>query len=144
MGEIRVLQPDVVFRTTDRGSYSDGIGRGIQFIMVAHISLPNVTGDNIPASLSPKIIRDLLREEMGYDGIVITDALNMGAIVQQYSSAETAVMALKAGADLLLMPENFPEAYQGVLDAVANGELSEERIDQSVERILRVKLGLIG
>ncbi len=123
--------------------FQDGITRGIPFIMVAHISLPNVTGDDTPASLSPVIINGILRREMGYDGIVITDALNMGAVVQEYSSAETAVKALLAGADILLMPENFMEAYQGVLDAVADGTLTEERIDESVTRILKVKLGLL-
>ncbi len=124
--------------------FQDGIARGIPFIMAAHISLPNVTGNDVPASLSEEIIDGILRGEMGYDGIVITDALNMGAIVQEYSSAETAVKALQAGADLLLMPEDFAAAYQGVLDAVANGSLSEERIDESLRRILRVKLGYLG
>ena len=123
--------------------FQDGIARGIPFIMVAHISLPNVTGDDTPASLSPAIIDGILRKEMGYDGIVITDALDMGAIVEEHSSAETAVKALQAGADLLLMPEDFAAAYQGVLDAVADGTISEERIDESVRRILRVKLGYL-
>ena len=77
---------------------------------------------------------------MGYDGIVITDALNMGAIVQQYSSSEAAVSTIQAGADLILMPADFHAAYQGVLDAVKNGKLTEERIDTSMRRILKVKL----
>ncbi len=124
--------------------FQNGIARGIPFIMVAHISLPNVTGDDVPASLSPEIINGILRGEMGYDGIVITDALDMGAIVQQYSSAETAVKALQAGADLLLMPEDFTAAYEGILDAVRDGRLEEAQIDASVGRILRVKLGLLS
>ncbi len=124
--------------------FADGIARGIPFMMVAHISLPAVTGDDMPASLSPEIISGLLREEMGYDGIVITDALDMGAIIQEYSSAETAVRALRAGVDLLLMPEDFTAAYEGVLDAVRDGTLEEARIDESVIRILRVKLGLLA
>jgi beta-N-acetylhexosaminidase len=77
---------------------------------------------------------------MGYKGVVVTDALNMGAVTGQYSSAEAAVKALQAGADLLLMPENFRQAYQGVLDAVADGRLTEERIDESVKRILALKI----
>ncbi len=120
--------------------FRDGIRAGIPCIMVGHFSLPQVTGDNLPASLSPAVITGLLREEMGFDGIVITDALNMGAIAQQYSSAEAAILALKAGNDILLMPADFKSAYQGVLDAVARGELTTERIDESVRRILRIKL----
>lgn len=72
----------------------------------------NVIGDNTPSSLSPVMITDILRNEWNYDGIVITDALNMGAIVQNYSSADAAVKALQAGADMLLMPENFQEAIR--------------------------------
>ena len=120
--------------------FRDGIRAGIPFIMVGHFSLPQVTGNSLPASLSPAVITGLLREEMGFDGIVITDALNMGAIAQQYSSAEAAILALKAGNDILLMPADFKSAYQGVLDAVARGELTTERIDESVRRILRIKL----
>lgn len=109
-------------------------------IMVGHISLPNVIGDNTPASLSPVIINELLRDKMGYDGLVVTDALGMGAIVGQYSSAEAAVKVLEAGADLILMPHNFEEAYQGVIDGVKDKTLSPERIDESLRRILKVKL----
>ena len=79
------------------------------------------------------------RQQLGYDGIVITDALNMGAIQQNYSSGDAAVQALAAGCDLLLMPADFQQAYQAVLDAVSEGTLSEERIDESVKRILSVK-----
>ena len=116
-----------------------GIEEGVSFIMAAHIALPNVTGDDTPASMSP-VILGLLRGALGYDGIIITDALNMGAITEDYTSAEAAVTALQAGADLLLMPEDFAEAYSGVLQAVADGSLTEERIDESLRRILRVKL----
>lgn len=120
--------------------FQTGIEQEIPFIMVGHISLPNITGDNTPASLSPVIINDLLRNDMGYHGIVITDALNMGAVVQQYSSADAAVKALQAGADIILMPSDFDSAYQGVIAAIEDGTLSQERIDESFKRILRVKL----
>ena len=119
--------------------FRSGIENGIRVIMVSHISCPNVTGDNTPATLSPMLITDILRNEMGFDGIVITDALNMGAITAQYSSDQAAVAALTAGADILLMPEDFQTAYQGVLNAVADGTVTEERINESVERILKVK-----
>ena len=86
------------------------------------------------------MITDVLRGRYGYDGIVVTDAMNMGAIRQQYGSAEAAVLALQAGVDLILMPSDFVSAYEGVLAALDAGELSEERINESVRRILRVKL----
>lgn len=120
--------------------FKDGIDNGIQVIMVSHISCPNVTGDNTPATLSKMMITDILRNDMGFDGMVITDAMNMGAITAQYSSSEAAVAALNAGVDMLLMPEDFQSAYQGVLGAVKDGTVSEERIDESVRRILELKL----
>lgn len=123
--------------------FRDGVEHQVPIIMVGHISLPQVVGDGTPASLSYRVITEILREKMGYQGLVVTDALNMKAIVEQYSSAEAAVMTLQAGTDLLLMPRDFREAYEGVLAAVADGRLSQERIDRSVERILRAKLGLM-
>ena len=122
--------------------FQDGIDSGIAVIMASHISCPNVTGDNTPATLSEMMITDILRGEMGFDGMVITDALNMGAITAQYSSSEAAVAALNAGVDMLLMPEDFQSAYRGVLSAVESGTISEERIDASVRRILEVKHSL--
>lgn len=110
--------------------------------MVGHISFPNIIGDDTPASLSSVIIKGLLRKELGYEGIVITDAMNMGAIIQQYSSAEAAVKAIQAGADIVLMPANFREAYTGVLNAVEEGILTEERLNESVARIIRTKIRL--
>mgnify|MGYP002515094923 CR=1 FL=1 len=89
--------------------------------------------------LSKDIITDILREELGYNGVVITDALNMSAVSEYYDSATAAVMALKAGADMVLMPEDFETAYNGVLQAVQAGTITEERINESLERIYRVK-----
>lgn len=119
--------------------FKAGIENNIPFMMVAHISLPNIIGDDTPATLSRYIISDLLRNQMGYEGIVITDAMNMGAIAQNYTSEEAAVMALSAGVDIILMPENFHEAYYGVIKAVEDGRLSIERINESVKRILYLK-----
>lgn len=118
------------------------IADGAKIIMAAHISAPKVTGDDTPTSLSKTMVTDILREKMGYTGLVVTDAMNMGAITEEYTSAEAAVKALQSGVDIVLMPENFQEAYQGVLDAVADGTLTEERIDESVTRILTVKLDM--
>jgi beta-N-acetylhexosaminidase len=108
-------------------------------IMVGHISLPNVTGDGTPASLSPVVITGLLREELGFDGVVITDSLSMGAITQDYPSGRAAVLAVKAGADMLLIPEDITTAFQALLKSVKSGEIPESRIDASVARILALK-----
>lgn len=122
--------------------FRDGIDAGVQVIMAGHISCPNITGDTRPATLSPMLLQQILREEMGFEGMVITDAMNMGAITQQYSAGQAAVEAIKAGADMILMPEDFQAAYQGILDAVKSGELTEERLTESVCRIWKVKKGL--
>ena len=110
-------------------------------IMTAHITLENVTDDGLPASLSKQLVTDKLRGELGYEGIIITDALAMGAVADNYGSATACVMALDAGNDILLMPENIKQAYAAVLDAVRNGSISEQRLDESVLRILKFKLG---
>lgn len=109
-------------------------------VMVAHITLPNVTSDGLPASLSRELITGKLRGELGYDGLVITDALAMGAIVKAYGSAEASVMAFEAGNDILLMPWDYREAFDGVLQAVREGRISEARLDESVRRILELKM----
>lgn len=109
-------------------------------IMAGHISLPDITGDDMPASLSKTMISDILRGDLGYEGLVITDALNMGAVTKQYTSKEACILALEAGVDMLLMPEDFKSAYKGVLDAVNEGRISEETLDKAVKRIIRVKL----
>ena len=119
--------------------FKAAVDDGADMIMVAHISLPNVTGDNTPASLSPEIISGILRGQMGFQGIVITDAFNMGAIADSYSSGEAAVLAIEAGVDMVLAPVDFFEAYEAVLNAVHSGRISEERIDESVGRIVAVK-----
>ena len=119
--------------------FQAGIDAGVGLIMVSHLSLPEVIGDDTPASLSSVIITDLLRKEMGYEGIVITDALNMGAITEHYSAGEAAVNTILAGADMILMPQSFEEAYESVLAAVEEGSITEERIDESLRRIYRVK-----
>ncbi|HJD45546.1 MAG TPA: glycoside hydrolase family 3 protein [Candidatus Mediterraneibacter norfolkensis] len=120
--------------------FEAGIRAGSPFVMVGHISLPEVTGDDLPASLSKTIITELLRGELEFDGVVVTDAMNMGAIAEHYSSAEAAVMAVQAGADMILMPADFEAAYNGILQAVQEGQITEERLDRSVERILDLKL----
>ena len=124
--------------------FADGIEAGVDIIMVGHISCPQVTGNEEPASLSEKMITGVLREDMDFDGVVITDAMNMGAIAENYSPAEAAVKAVLAGVDMILMPEDFQQAYTGVLNAVKSGKITQERIDASVTRIIGLKLEMSG
>lgn len=127
------------FTAIDFPVYQKSIETGVNFVMVSHLSVPNVTGDNTPSSISEKMITELLRGQLGYEGIVITDAMAMTAITDYYTADEAAVKALQAGADMILMPEDFEVAYNGVLEAISNGTLSEERINESLQRIYRVK-----
>jgi len=120
--------------------YTDAIDAGAKFVMVSHVSLPQVRGDNRPASLSKEVITDIIRTEWEYDGIVITDFMNKSCMYQKYTYAEAAVGAIEAGADMILAPKNFMKSYNGILDAVKEGTLTEERIDESLRRIYRVKL----
>ncbi len=123
-------------------TFKAGIQWGVQLIMTAHIATPNVTGSDIPATMSSFILQDKLRGELGYQNIVITDAMEMEAITQQYSNAETTVGCILAGVDIVLGPQNFVEAFDAVMDAVQQGTISEARIDQSVRRILKLKRGI--
>ena len=117
--------------------FAAGIEAGAPFVMCAHITVPAV--DDQPASMSYRFVTEILRGELGFDGVVITDALEMQAIAGVYSPAEAAVRVVQAGVDMLLSPENLPEAAAGILQAVQEGEITEERIDESVLRILQVK-----
>ena len=112
---------------------------GVSAIMTAHISVPNIIGDNTPCSLSHKMITEILKGELGYDGLVITDALNMGAISKNYTPEEAAIMAVKAGNDMLLMPDDFHRTASGLIEAVRKGEISDEQIDSSVLKIIEKK-----
>lgn len=120
--------------------FQAGIEEGVQVVMMGHISLPEILGDDTPASLSHRMVTEILREELGFSGVIMTDAMNMGAIEEHYEPGEAEVQALEAGVDMILMPSDFETAYEAVLEAVKSGRLSEERIDASVIRILNVKL----
>ncbi len=114
--------------------FKNAIKNGAQTIMVGHIALPNVTGDNTPASLSKKLTTDLLRNELGFKGLVVTDGLNMGALTSNYEDADIYKLAVEAGADLLVLPSDPELAFQTIKENV-----SEERINESVYRILSFK-----
>ena len=143
-GAIAVEKTAEELAAVDFVPFKAAIEAGVPMIMVGHVDLPNIVEGAVPASLSSAVAQGMLRDTLGFTGIIVTDSLAMGAITDRYSAAEAAVAALAAGCDVPLMPENFREAYQGVLDAVAAGELTEERIDESVTRILKVKQRDIG
>lgn len=120
-------------------AFRAGIENGCDFVMTGHISIPSITESGIPCSLSDKVVKDILKDEFGFEGIVITDALNMGAIKDNYSVADSAVMAISAGNDMILMPENVSEAFEAIKQNIGS-KISEERINDSVKRILKVKI----
>jgi beta-N-acetylhexosaminidase len=125
--------------------FQTAIDAGMQGVMTAHIAVPSLNGgDGLPATLSREILTGLLREEMGFQGLVFTDAMDMFAIDRRFDRGEAAVRALEAGADVLLMPPGPEAARDGVVEAVRSGRLPEERLDASVRRLLEVKeeLGL--
>lgn len=111
----------------------------VNAIMVTGASYPNVDGDDTPACLSEKMVTDQLRNHLGFDGIILTDALNTSAITKFYSADEAAVAAIKAGADMIYLPEDFKKAYEGVKKAVEAGTISEDRINESLRRIYKIK-----
>ncbi len=114
---------------------------GASFVLVSHESAPNVIGndDTTQCSLSSVILKDILREQLGFDGVIVTDAMDQAAITEYYTPDEAAVKAIRAGADMILKPEDFKTAYEGVLAAVQSGAISEERINESLLRIYRIK-----
>ncbi len=121
-------------------TFKAGIAWGCQLVMTAHIGAPKVTGSDVPSTMSPIILQDKLRGELGYQNIIITDGMEMGAITQQYTSAEAAVGSIQAGVDIVLGPKNLVEAFDAVMVAVEKGTITEERINQSVRRILKLKM----
>lgn len=108
-------------------------------IMVGHIATPQLTGNNLPASISPAIITDYIRRYLGFEGLIMTDSLLMGAITNSYTSAEVCIASINAGCDILLDPASFTDAFEGVVKAVEDGTISEERLNESVNRILEFK-----
>ena len=120
--------------------FKTAIENGADCVMVAHMSLPNVTGDNIPATLSKKVVTDMLKTELNFKGVVFSDSMSMGAITENYGTGDACVKAVEAGIDMVLMPENLDEAYNAVLEAVKNGKISQERLDDAVSRIIKAKI----
>jgi beta-N-acetylhexosaminidase len=128
--------------------FQAAIHSGVDAVMTAHIAVPALTGDSVlPATLSQSVLVDLLRKQMGFDGLIATDSLGMGALDQAYGVTQASVMAFEAGADLLMYgndlghspSEQYP-VYQELLTQIHNGTISTDRVDESVRRILRAKL----
>ena len=124
--------------------FRSAIQHGVDSVMTAHIAVPALDDSDIPATLSPKILTGILRNEMGFQGLVVTDALEMGGISKGFSTGEASVRAIEAGADVLLMPSNPEAAINAVLAAVQSGRITKKRLDQSVARVLaaKAKVGL--
>ena len=116
------------------------VDAGMGAVMSAHVSIPSVTGSvSMPSTLSPAVLSDLLRGEMGFEGLIVTDAMNMAAITRRFGARDAVVRALEAGADIILMPEDPRAARESLVAAVRSGRVSEARLDRSVARILELK-----
>ena len=116
------------------------VDAGMGAVMSAHVSIPSVTGSaSMPATLSPAVLSDLLRGEMGFEGLIVTDAMNMAAITRRFGARDAVVRALEAGADIILMPDNPRGARESLVAAVRSGRVTEARLDRSVARILELK-----
>ncbi len=115
------------------------IDSGIDMIMVGHASYPKITGDNTPASLSKTIVTDLLINELSFNGIVIADAINMGAIASNYNESDTYIKAINAGVNMFVMPNGSKRVIDLIEKEVMNGNIDENKINESVIRILNVK-----
>ncbi len=125
--------------------FKENIKAGVMSIMVGHLAVPAIEGDSgIPASLSKKVISDLLKKELGFNGLVVTDALNMHGITNYYSTAQATIEAIKAGHDCILFPDDPVESIDAIVNAVKSGVLDESRLNYSVRKILMTKkwLGL--
>ncbi len=118
--------------------FRDNLG-DTDLVMTAHITMKNVTSEDVPATLSRVVLTDKLRGELGYDGVIITDSMGMGAILNDYPSGEAAVRAIEAGADIILTPRDYAESFNAVLEAVRTGRITQARINESVLRILKLK-----
>ncbi|MGW2646646.1 glycoside hydrolase family 3 protein [Streptomyces sp. NPDC001393] len=131
-----------VWEKLDAVPFRAAIAAGIDCIMTAHIQFPALDDSGDPATLSPPILTGILRGELGYDGVVITDSLGMEGVRTKYGDDRVPVLALKAGVDQLLNPPSLDVAWNAVLRAVQDGELTEARLDESILRILRMKARL--
>jgi beta-N-acetylhexosaminidase len=125
------------FEAVDFIPFEAGIAAGADMIMTAHITAPALDPAGVPATFSKPILTGILREQLGFDGVIITDALGMGAVAEW--GPEGSIQAIEAGVDILLMPLDYEATKDAIIAAVESGRLTEERIDESVMRILKMK-----
>ena len=138
LGETYVEHDMERLRSVEFVPFEQAITAGTDFIMAGHIKTPNATTDGLPATLSAEMLA-ILRNDLGFNGIIITDAMNMGAIVDVYGSGESAVMAVQAGVDMVLMPADLPEAAEVLAEAIEKGAVSEERVNEALWHVLSLK-----
>lgn len=128
--------------------FKKAIAKGVDAVMSAHITFPAIDDrKGLPGTLSPKVLTGLLRERLGYDGVIMTDDMEMGAIVENFGSDDATLQAVKAGADIILVAHDWTrqkKSIEALKQAVQKGEISEKRIDQSVRRILKLKAERLG
>lgn len=138
-------------KTVELKPFQQAFDQKVDMVMTAHVTFPAIDNTkaiskndgreiSIPATLSHKVLTDLVRKEMGFDGVIITDALEMKAIADHFGPREAVIGAVKAGADIALMPADLDQAYNGLLAAVRSGEITSTRIDESVKRLIRLKI----
>ncbi len=120
--------------------FRKAIDAGVDAVMTAHLAVPALEPDNLPATVSSKILTGVLRDELGFHGLVVTDAMDMQGLAAMFDSSEASVRAIEAGADVLLMPKHPEEAIRGLVAAVEKGRISRKRLDDSVNRVLAAKL----
>ena len=128
------------FRANEFAAFQTCIDNGMtKMIRISNMAAPSLTGDNTPCTFSSAVVTDILRNELNFRGVIVSGVMNEAAISNYYGADEAAVLALRAGCDMIYAPENFETAYNGVLEAVQNGTISEERVNDSLRRIYRIK-----
>ena len=128
------------FRANEFAVFQTCIDNGMtKMIRISNMAAPSLTGDNTPCTFSSAVVTDILRNELNFRGVIVSGVMNEAAISNYYGADEAAVLALRAGCDMIYAPENFETAYNGVLEAVQNGTISEERVNDSLRRIYRIK-----
>jgi len=122
--------------------FKEAIAAGVDSVMTAHLAVPAIEPDNIPATVSSKVVTGVLREDLGFHGLVVTDAMDMQGLAALFDTQEASVRAIEAGADVLLMPKRAEDAINGIVAAVQRGRISRKRLDESVSRVLAAKTRL--